>query len=107
MIATVPANNYSTLQAIDQKPRGEGYQRLKRAVLGVDIVQIERPRRALSERIIDLLVGLALILPIINAIIWICMQKVGGADTLSARTQEIPYTEWTEAADAARKPRSV
>ena len=57
-----------------KQPYWEGFERLRRAVHGVNYHLITEPRISLKERVVSLAVGTLLVIPLVNTIVWVAMQ---------------------------------
>ncbi len=68
----------------------------------VDLTQIDHPARPLGDRVVDALVALALIIPLINTIIWLAMSHLG-VETLTKTPTAPEFTPWPEAIAAGEK----
>ncbi len=64
------------------EPYLQGAALIKRAWKGVDFLSLERTPLSLKERLISLLTGLALMIPLINTIIWLAWQTFGNPEKL-------------------------
>ncbi len=71
------------LQEIIYKPFAEGGERINRAIEGVNLHHIQHPKMNLLDRGWSLLVGVCLMMPVINSILWICMKIFGNPEILS------------------------
>lgn len=107
MISALPQTTIPVLKSISYAPYLEGLERIRRCASKIDYSTIDLPCRPLTDRAVDLLVGLSLCVPIINVIIWIFTHHVGGAQSLSSPQEESLKSPWTKAIDAAQKPVQV
>jgi hypothetical protein len=71
------------IQEIFFQPYAEGAERVSRAIEGVNLHHIEHPKLNCSTIIWNVFVGVLLMTPLINSIIWICMKTFGNPDRLS------------------------
>jgi len=78
-----PSETTFFLQEILLRPYTEGAERVNRAINGVDFHDITHREISLKNRCWSLLVGLCLMLPLINTVIWICMKTFGNPEMLS------------------------
>lgn len=61
----------------------EGAIRINRFFSGVDLHSVEQSRFSWKDRLVELLVGLALLLPFVNSIVWLAMQMFNHTKPLS------------------------
>lgn len=76
-IQTRPATTDAWLYAYILQPHIEGAERLNRAWTGMDLRTFEPTVLSLKTRLIYLISGLALIIPLIASIVWVFMQTFG------------------------------
>ncbi|HEX2582620.1 MAG TPA: hypothetical protein VHL30_00700 [Chlamydiales bacterium] len=81
--AIQPSGTLSCLQEILFKPFAEGAERVNRAIEGVNLHHILHSKMSLLERSWSLLVGVCLMIPLINSILWICMKTFGNPEVLT------------------------
>jgi hypothetical protein len=72
----------SCLESIVLEPYLEGAERLTRAINGVNLHHIHHPKIDCSARIRTFVVGMALMTPLINCVIWIFMKTIGDPEKL-------------------------
>lgn len=80
--AITPVNPEWIHEHLIQSPL-EGAERINRAWQGIDTHSLNRTPLSIKERVISLIVGIALMLPFVNTIIWIAWQTFGKPERLS------------------------
>lgn len=103
MISSIGSAIIDWCHAIVLEPYAEGAERINRCFQGVDFHQIDRPTLSWDERVIALLTGIALMLPIINTVIWIVMRTFFNAEILSKPLEAPPFDPWPEAIEASAR----
>ena len=83
MAAAITPLNREWFYATTIQPFKEGAERINLAFNGVDALSLELRSLSLKERIIRLITGILLMIPLVNTIIWIAMQTFGQPDYLS------------------------
>jgi hypothetical protein len=83
MATAIQSGTLTCLQEIFFKPFAEGAERVNRAIEGVNLHHILHSKMSLLERSWSLLVGLCLMIPLINSILWICMKTFGNPEALT------------------------
>ena len=66
------------------EPFLEGSERLNRAWQGVDFHSLGQKPLSLKDRVISLLVGTILMIPLINVIIWVTWETFGHPEQISS-----------------------
>jgi hypothetical protein len=100
MIAKISPVSPEWVHEFVMQPYLEGAERLNRAWQGANIHSLNRTVLSLKERVISALIGIALMLPLINTIIWIAWQTFGKPERLSD-----PYSPEMEIAPPPFLPR--
>jgi hypothetical protein len=85
-------------------PPNEGVARINRCFRGVDLHQIDHPTLDWTKRVIDLITGVILLVPILNTIFWMFIRTIGNAQILSQPISKTNFNEWEDAIDAAADP---
>jgi hypothetical protein len=70
------------------EPFLEGIERVNRAWAGVNFNTVSKKPLPLTERIVSWLIGTALLIPLLNGIIWTFWQTFGKPEKLSAPFEE-------------------
>jgi hypothetical protein len=106
MISSIPSNNTFSFHSVFLTPFAEGALRVKNFAQGTDFTLIDQPKRPLSDRVVDLIVGLALLIPLLNAIIWIALHNIGNMQSLSKNPAQASEP-WIEALEASEEAPSI
>lgn len=89
------------LQEVLLRPFAEGAERVNRAIAGIDFHDARHSEIGLLQRCWTLLVGISLMIPIVNVVIWICMKTFGNPEILSnpvsGELQPIEAADWIPA----------
>jgi len=88
-------------QAYILEPMNEGTARINRCFRGVNLHHIDHPKLDWSKRIIDLITGSLLMIPLINTVIWIFIRTFGNAEFMAQPMAPIPFKPWNEAIAAS------
>ena len=83
MAAAITPLNREWFYATTIQPFKEGAERINLAFNGVDALSLELRSLSLKERIIRLITGILLMIPLVNTIVWLAMQTFGQPDYLS------------------------
>lgn len=100
MISAITPLSREWLYALVIQPYKEGAERINRAFSGVDFLSLEMRSLSLKEKMISLVSGILLLIPIINTIIWIAMQAFGHPEILTD-----PYSQPVDIESA--RPRNL
>lgn len=65
------------------QPYIEGAERINRAFSGIDDIAFGRPPLSMERRVISLVTGLILMIPLVNTIVWLAAKRFGNPDILS------------------------
>ena len=104
-MATTISNSFvHWCQVAVLEPPCEGAARINRCFRGVDLHQIDHPKLDWSQRVVDLLSGVLLMIPILNTIVWIFIRTFGNAQILSQPLNPPHFVQWSEATTAAAEP---
>jgi hypothetical protein len=104
MAAAISNSIVNWCQMAVLEPPCEGVARLNRCFKGVDLHQIDHPKLSLCQRIVDLITGFLLLIPILNLILWVFIRTFGNAQNLARPFNPAPFVPWTEAVAGAERP---
>lgn len=65
------------------EPYLEGCERINRAWKGVDFHSVNLAPLSLKKRVVSFIIGICLLIPMVNLIIWIAWQTFGNPEKLS------------------------
>lgn len=85
MLQAITPIDAEWMHAFVVQPFAEGAERLDRAWLGINTFSVNPTHLTLEERVISLIAGMCLMLPLINTIIWIAWQTFGKPERLTTR----------------------
>lgn len=104
MVSAISHSMISWTQMAILEPTDQGIARINRCFRGVNLHNINHTKLDWSERVVDLLTGLALMIPLLNMVVWVFMKTFGNTEMLSLPTQKASDEVWEAAQTEAAIP---